>query len=244
MRLQVSSFLISCASQYSSFANNLIGCFYYCYYLLLDLLPSNAIDENDILKPKRYKSNQHAASFAKIKTPSTTLSSSRTTECGNAKTQFCNYLQFIANLPTDNEDDSELSLDVMFEAIVKNSSSKTSLTLETDDKLCLITYPPNGSKFKSYKLVNSEGTQLTVDFEVHPLMWSPDGIYFCLQEMLQQSESQMRKRYRRGLLKDSIRKSFAKNDGSITRKYHYVIDLKHPVKKEKGSITFIPYVYT
>ena len=89
------------------------------YLLLLDLLPSNAIDENDILKPKRYKSNQHAASSTKKKTPSTTQSSSRTTECGNAKTQFCNYLQFIANLPTDNEDDSELSLDVMFDAIAK-----------------------------------------------------------------------------------------------------------------------------
>ena len=206
--------------------------------------------ENE-LKPHTYHSNpknsDRSAKLAAASQQSNRNNKSSAQSTGSASTTVSNFMQWEAKLPPNPNNGNRKRQKVSIQNLVariQGNEDKDVVDLSTEDKICVVMYPPTGSKFSSFKL-NSSGTVLTVSFRIHQLMWDPDAVYYCIQDsatMGAESEARMDERHRR--IKDSIRSHFhsKSKNGRLPREHTMTVTLKGQVDPDKSPI-FIPYVF-
>ena len=192
------------------------------------------------MKPHTYNTNP------KLGIERTTGNNKQTVQStGTTSTTVSNFMQWEAKLPPSSKNGNKKRVTVLdLMQRMKGNEQNDIVDLSTEDKVCVVLYPPTGAKFSSFKL-NSTGTTLTVFFRIHQLMWDPDAVYYCIQdstELSSESEARMDERHRS--LKDSVRSHFHSKSkgGKLTREHSMTVNLKKQVDPDKKPI-FIPYVF-
>ena len=207
-------------------------------------IESRGVASENELKPHTYQTNPKTSDSSKLVAVAGSKSIQST---GSASTTVSNFMQWEAKLPPSQNNGSRSRQKVSIQNLVariQGNKNEDIVDLSTEDKICVVMYPPTGSKFSSFKL-NSSGTILTISFRIHQLMWDPDAVYYCIQDsprMSNESEARMDERHRS--MKDSIRSHFhsKSKNGRLPREHTMTVTLKRRADPDKVPI-FIPYVF-
>ena len=87
-------------------------------------------------------------------------------------------LQWEAKLPSQQEDDRELTMEDLLSG---NTSDEEHVEFQTDDKICVTFYVPTGATVDSFCLLKN-GTILDITILTHKLMWDLKAIHLTTEQ--------------------------------------------------------------
>ena len=126
-------------------------------------IESRGVASENELKPHTYQTNPKTSDSSKLVAVAGSKSIQST---GSASTTVSNFMQWEAKLPPSQNNGSRSRQKVSIQNLVariQGNENEDIVDLSTEDKICVVMYPPTGSKKLSFKL-NSSGTILTVSF--------------------------------------------------------------------------------
>ena len=145
-------------------------------------------------------------------------------------------LQWEAKLPSQQEDDRELTMEDLLSG---NTSDEEHVEFQTDDKICVTFYVPTGATVDSFCLLKN-GTILDITILTHKLMWDLKAIHLTTEQSaaIPEHYHSCRMKARKRILSEAIKQNLMKGN-KIERKHSFQVQLKKAVStKEKDTFHY------